>query len=154
MLFMQIENARLDARRNQEKEKSNLLGLVIGQLQQTRKTDDQSVLAVLNSTMKGINERLENKYNADDYASALEEKEIIAEFLPQQITAEQFNQIVNGKALMDLHRLIGPNINALAGKMMGQISAGVKEGAWSVADPKAMKAEIEIYVKNALEHIL
>ncbi|UOX40567.1 tRNA amidotransferase [Aeromonas phage GomatiRiver_11] len=154
MLFMQIENARLAARRDQLKTTSNLLGLIIGQLQQTRKTDDQSVLAALNSTMKGINERLEKQYNADDVALALEEKEVISQFLPKEITQEQFNQIVNGKSLMDLHRVMGPNINALAGKLMGQISNGVKEGAWSVADPKKMKEEITIYVKNALEAIV
>ncbi|QBX32871.1 hypothetical protein Asfd1_245 [Aeromonas phage Asfd_1] len=153
MLFMQIEEARLQARRDQYKMGADLLGLIIGQLQQTRKTDDQSVLVVLNSTMKGINERITKRYSEADVADAQEEKEIISQFLPKEITQEQFNLIVNGKSLMDLHRVMGPNINALAGKLMGQISAGTKDGAWSVADPKKMKEEITLYVKNALETI-
>ncbi|UYD57621.1 hypothetical protein OFDDKENP_00245 [Aeromonas phage B614] len=153
MLFTQIENARLEARKVQNKVKANLLSLIVGQCQQNRKTDDESVRAILNSTLKGINDRIEEQYNDDDYITAVYEKEVIMEFMPKEITPEQFNIIVNGKTLMDLHRILGPNVKAIAGKFMGQISAGTKEGAWFVSNPKEMKQDIERYVVSALEAI-
>lgn len=150
MLFAKIEKARLEARKAKNKTAADLLGLIIGQIQQTRKTDDESVRAVLSSVMKGINDRIEKAYTELDVADAHQEKAIVAEFLPSAITDEQINAIVNGKTLLDLHRVLGPNINAIAGKMMGQLSAGAKRGEWTIPDPKELKFKIETYVRSTL----
>ncbi|AAX63664.1 hypothetical protein PHG31p175 [Aeromonas phage 31] len=152
-LFEQITESRSQARREHGNKAVQLLGLVIGEVNQSRATDDESVRKVILSLMKGINDRIENKYTSEDLVEALKEKEMLSKFLPQEITVDQFNSIVNGKELMDIHRLVGPNINALAGKLMGRISAGVKDGRWTVAKPKEMKKEIESYVIAALETI-
>ena len=155
MIIDKIEEVRMSFRKlgSDGAKAANLLGLVIGQVQQTRDNSDAAVIKVINSLLKGIRERIEKRYNENDLADAYREEALLSQFLPQAITDEQLNSIVNGKAVLDLYQVHGPNINLITGKLMAQLSAGVKEGKWSIPNSNSLKKQIETYIPIALDVI-
>lgn len=155
MIINKIEEVRLSFRKlgPDGSKAANLLGLVIGQVQQTRDTSDVATIKVINSLLKGIRDRIQKKYNENDLADAYREESLLVQFLPKVITDDQVNSIVNGKTVLDLYRVHGPNINLILGKMMGQLSDGVKNGKWSIPDVGLLKRQIESYIPIALDVI-
>lgn len=155
MIIDKIEEVRMSFRKlgSDGAKAANLLGLVIGQVQQTRDNSDAAVIKVINSLLKGIRERIAQKYNQHDLANAYREEALLSQFIPQAITDEQYNLVVNGKAVLDLYRVHGPNINLITGKLMAQLSAGVKDGKWSIPDAASLKKQIEAYIPIALDVI-
>lgn len=155
MIIDKVEQVRLSFRKlgTDGAKAAALLGLVIGQVQQTRDNSDQAVVKVINSLLKGINDRIAKKYNENDLADAHREHTLLTQFLPAPINEDQVNSVVNGKAVLDLYRLYGPNINLITGKLMAQLSAGVKEHKWSIPDSQKMKKQIEAYIPIALDVI-
>lgn len=155
MIINKIEEVRMSFRKlgPDGSKAAALLGLVIGQVQQTRDNSDVAVTKVINSLLKGIRERIAKQYSENDLADAYREETLLTQFLPKTITDEQINSIVNGKTVLDFYRLYGPNINMIVGKLMAELTAGVREGKWSIPDTKKLKQQIEAYVPIALDVI-
>lgn len=85
-------NCRQD-KSNNNQIKANLLGVVLGQLDQSKDYSDENIVKIIVSLMKSINERIIKKYSFDDYQKALVEKQCLENYLPQALDLAEMKRM-------------------------------------------------------------
>jgi uncharacterized protein YqeY len=94
-LYEVIVKEQLDARKNQDKIKANLLTTVLGEL--FRKTDDDSILKVLKKAKESATEVMSVCPKTDSrYSIAEREVEIINDYMPEELPSARLELIVIG----------------------------------------------------------
>ena len=104
MLFERLETETLEARKRKEADKVALLTTVLSQVKTIaiddghRQPNDQDVLKVVRSFLKGVNENLElaakGVVSADEKTNSEYEKKILESYLPKQLTADELKKIL------------------------------------------------------------
>lgn len=126
MLFEKLQNDSLQARKNKEAARSALLITVLSQVKTIaiddghREPNDQDVIKVIRSFLKGINETLElaaqGAISADEKSKSELEKSILESYLPQQLTADDLKKILTDAGV----KTIGEAMKLLKEKYDGQ----------------------------------
>ncbi|MBW7857396.1 MAG: GatB/YqeY domain-containing protein [Leptonema sp. (in: Bacteria)] len=126
MLFEKLQNDSLQARKNKEAARSALLITVFSQVKTIaiddghREPNDQDVIKVIRSFLKGINETLElaaqGAISADEKSKSELEKSILESYLPQQLTADDLKKILTDAGV----KTIGEAMKLLKEKYDGQ----------------------------------
>lgn len=104
MLVEKIRKESLQARKEKNEIKANLLTSVYSQAKTAaidsgrREPDDQDILQAIKKFLKSIEENLqlgkEGKISQELYEQALQEKEILQEYLPKQLSEEELREII------------------------------------------------------------
>ncbi len=81
MILDLIKQDRLEFRKSKQHVESDLLGIVIGQIDQTKDTSDTNVQKVIKSIMKSVDERVAKQYTVDDAHKAQVEKVCLTKYL-------------------------------------------------------------------------
>lgn len=126
MLFEKLQNDSLQARKNKEADRAALLVTVLSQVKTMaiddghREPNDQDVIKVIRSFLKGIHETLElaNKgvISGDEKLKIELEKSILESYLPQQLTADNLKKILTEAGVKN----IGEAMKLLKEKYDGQ----------------------------------
>jgi len=110
MLMQQLKADQLQARKNRNTIEATLLTTLIGEAANigkndgNRETNDQEVIQVVKKFIKGMDETLDVLYKrqAFDTAEQVEqEKKILADYLPKQLTGEQIQSYIMQAVLHD-----------------------------------------------------
>lgn len=94
MLIDIIKKDRMIARKEENKIKYNILTLLLGQMDQSSDKSDAVVLGKIKSLMKGVNDRVVNKYSLSDEQQAMEEASVLFAYLPEPITALMVEKLI------------------------------------------------------------
>jgi len=137
-----IENAVKDAMRAREKQRVGVLRLIMSELKKVEvderiELDDTRVLAILDKMTKQRKDSLtqfEAAGREDLVAQEAFEIELIKEFLPTALTADELTSLV-GKAVADS--------GASAMKDMGQVMAILRPQIQGRADMGAVSAQVK-----------
>lgn len=81
MILDLIKQDRLEFRKSKQHVESDLLGIVIGQIDQTKDTSDTNVQKVIKSIMKSVDERIAKQYTTEDAQTAQLEKTCLTKYL-------------------------------------------------------------------------
>lgn len=73
--------------------KANLLGVVLGQIDQDKNQDNDNIVKIIVSLMKSINERIVKRYSFEDYQKALVEKQCLETYLPQALDLSEMKRM-------------------------------------------------------------
>lgn len=73
--------------------KANLLGVVLGQIDQDKNQDNDNIVKIIVSLMKSINERIVKRYSFEDYQKALVEKQCLENYLPQALDLAEMKRM-------------------------------------------------------------
>lgn len=73
--------------------KANLLGVVLGQIDQDKNQDNENIVKIIVSLMKSINERIIKRYSFEDYQKALVEKQCLENYLPQALDLAEMKRM-------------------------------------------------------------
>lgn len=96
-----LEQNTLQARKNREGEKATLLTTVLAQVKTRaiddghRQANDEDVIAVVRQFLKSANENIElAKKNHNDISQFENEKNILQNYLPQQMSEDELTQAI------------------------------------------------------------
>lgn len=95
-LYNAIKQDRLTFRQEKSgnnQTKANLLGVVLGQVDQDKTQEDDSIVKIIVSLMKSINERIVKRYSFEDYQKALVEKQCLETYLPQALDLSEMKRM-------------------------------------------------------------
>lgn len=97
-MFNQLKKDHLEARKNREKIKSNLLGAIIGDCTKENKSpNNDQCLAIIKSFLKKnkqLQEDCSKTVNMSCLSQALIEEEILNSYLPKQLTEKELRAII------------------------------------------------------------
>lgn len=126
MLFEKLQKDALEARKNKDADRAALLTTVLSQVKTMaiddghREPNDQDVLKVVRSFLKGVNENLElaakGTISADEKAKSEYEKGALEEYLPPQLKADDLKKILKEAGVKN----IGEAMKLLKEKYDGQ----------------------------------
>ncbi len=126
MLFEKLQKDTLDSRKNKDADRAALLITVLSQVKTMaiddghREPNDQDVLKVVRSFLKGVNENLElaakGKLSDDEKARAEFEKQVLESYLPEQLSADAIKKILQEAGVKN----IGEAMKLLKEKYDGQ----------------------------------
>lgn len=106
MILDLIKQDRLEFRKSKQHVESDLLGIVIGQIDQTKDTSDTNVQKVIKSIMKSVDERIAKQYTTEDAQTAQLEKTCLTKYLDllrpsneltEELLQQWFDSIVDNK---------------------------------------------------------
>lgn len=106
MILDLIKQDRLEFRKSKQHIESDLLGIVIGQIDQTKDTSDTNVQKVIKSIMKSVDERIAKQYTTEDAQTAQLEKTCLTKYLDllrpsneltEELLQQWFDSIVDNK---------------------------------------------------------
>lgn len=95
-LYDVIKQDRLTFRQEKSRNnqiKANLLGVVLGQIDQDKNQDNDNIVKIIVSLMKSINERIVKRYSFEDYQKALVEKQCLETYLPQALDLSEMKRM-------------------------------------------------------------
>jgi uncharacterized protein YqeY len=131
MLFEKLQKDTLDSRKNKDADRAALLITVLSQVKTMaiddghREPNDQDVLKVVRSFLKGVNENLElaakGMISAEEKAKSEYEKGVLEEYLPQQLGAEDLKKILQEAGVKN----IGEAMKLLKEKYDGKMASAV-----------------------------
>lgn len=144
MLIQKIKEARLAAMKSGDKLKSNLLGLVIGTLQQDGKTDDADVVRVCQKLVKNnkelissiLKETTDGVRSLDHQAKILDaenENSLLETFLPKSWSEEEIREAIKKENL----DVLGA---ASEGQAMGLVTKTLKSLSKAPFDGKLVRS--------------
>jgi uncharacterized protein YqeY len=133
MLIDKIKSDQLEARKNRDTFKSQLLTTLLGEAEKigkddgNRKTTDEEVWAVAKKFMKNYDEVLKVPNLSEvDQLKINNEKQIVSAYLPVQMTEQQIQEIIGVLGLTDVGSIM-KHFNAnfkgqFDGKLVSQIA--------------------------------
>ena len=125
-LIKEINNDFLESRKNRESEKSNILGVIKGTIQNNGgEPTDELVLEILNSTRKGLNQSIE-KGDEPTIEKSKRELSYIEKYFPQLMNEDEIRTIVT--------EMVSNGANNL-----GQIMGGFNKTYKGLADNNLVK---------------
>lgn len=99
MLIDKLREDRLTYRKSGSKLESDLLGVVIGQAEQSDKQiADAALIKIIVSVLKSVQERIDKRYSYSDHANAVKEKACLDQYLPAVIANTDMNRMFNHMA--------------------------------------------------------
>lgn len=126
MLFEKLQKDTLDSRKNKDADRAALLTTVLSQVKTMaiddghREPNDQDVMKVVRSFLKGVNENLElaakGAISAEEKAKSEYEKGVLEEYLPPQLGADDLKKILKEAGVKN----IGEAMKLLKEKYDGQ----------------------------------
>lgn len=126
MLFERLQKDTLQARKNKDADRASLLTTVLSQVKTMaiddghREPNDQDVLKVVRSFLKGVNENLElaakGKLSDEEKARSEFEKGVLESYLPEQLSADAIKKILQEAGVKN----IGEAMKLLKEKYDGQ----------------------------------
>lgn len=126
MLFEKLQKDTLEARKKKDADRASLLTTVLSQVKTMaiddghREPNDQDVLKVVRSFLKGVNENLElaakGKLSDEEKARSEFEKGVLESYLPEQLSADAIKKILQEAGVKN----IGEAMKLLKEKYDGQ----------------------------------
>lgn len=112
MLLEKLKKESLQARKEKNEIKSNLLSTVLSQVKLIaiddghREPKDEDVIQVVKKFLKNIEENLklgeEGKLSQENYEQAKIEKEILLEYLPKQLSEQELREIIQNSGAKNI----------------------------------------------------
>jgi uncharacterized protein YqeY len=126
MLFEKLQKDTLESRKNKDASRAALLSTVLSQVKTLaiddghREPNDQDVVKVVRSFLKGVNENLElaakGTLSEEEKAKSEFEKRVLEEYLPKQLGADELRNIMKEAGVKN----IGEAMKLLKEKYDGQ----------------------------------